>query len=194
MENGRNTDKLAGYVIKLGGLAIILALCFYFKNVLVYIIAAFVVSLIGRPIMQLLRKINIKKRHLPDWLLAVLTIIFIIGFLVLIVTQMIPLVSNIIRDASAIQTSSYFESNPIEKLNEWLIGLFPNLDQDFDITAVLLTQLKELVDFGKVSGIVTRSWRSSKSCRTEAGRSTLARSWRTCRSASASPMNPTPPP
>ena len=154
MENERNTDKLAGYIIKLGGLAIILALCFYFKNVLVYIIAAFVVSLIGRPFMQLLRKISIKKRHLPDWLLAILTILLIIAFLTLIVTQTVPMVSNIIRDASALQNSSYFGSNPIEKLNLWLIGLFPNLGKDFDITAVMMVKLKELVDFGKVSGIV----------------------------------------
>ena len=117
MENERNIDRLAGYVIKLGGLAVILALCLYFKNVLIYIIAAFVVSLIGRPVMQLLRKISIKKRHLPDWLLAVLTIVLIIAFLALIVTQMVPLVSNIIRDASALQNSSYFGTNPIEKLN-----------------------------------------------------------------------------
>ena len=154
MENEKNTEKLAGYVLKLGGLAIILALCFYFKNVLIYIIAAFVVSLIGRPLMQMLRKITIKKRHLPDWLLAVLTIVLIIALLVLIVTQMVPIVSNIIRDASALQNSSYFGSNPIEKLNEWLIGLFPNLGRDFDITAVLLVKLKEMVDFGRVSGIV----------------------------------------
>ena len=154
MENEKNTERLAGYVIRLGGLAIILALCFYFKNVLVYIVAAFVVSLIGRPIMQLLRKISIKKRHLPDWLLAVLTIILIIAFLALIVTQMAPMVSNIIRDASALQNSSYFESNPIEKLNAWLIGLFPNLGRDFDITSVVLVKLREVVDFGKVSGIV----------------------------------------
>lgn len=154
MENEKNTEKLAGYIIKLGGLAIILALCLYFKNVLIYIIAAFVVSLLGRPIMQLLRKIKIKGKHAPDWLLAILSIVLIIAFLVLIVTQMIPMVSNIIRDASAIQNSSYFESNPIDKLNAWLIGLFPNLDQDFDITTVVLIKLKELVDFGKVGGIV----------------------------------------
>ena len=154
MENERNTERLAGYVIKLGGLAIILALCFLFKNVLIYIITAFVVSLIGRPIMQLLRKIRIKKHSLPDWLLAVLTIAFILAFLTLIVTQMVPIVSNIIRDASSIQTSSYFGTNPIEKLNEWLIGLFPNLGSDFDITAVLLTNLRDVVDFNKVSGIV----------------------------------------
>ena len=154
MENEKNTERLAGYVLKLGGLAIVLALCFYFKNVLIYIIAAFVVSLIGRPVMQLLRKISIKKRHLPDWLLAVLTILLIIALLALIVTQMVPIVSNIIRDASSLQDSSYFGSNPIEKLNEWLVGLFPNLGKDFDITTVMLVKLKEVVDFGKVSGIV----------------------------------------
>ena len=56
MENERNTDKLAGYLIKLGGLAIILALCWSFKTVLIYIIVAFVVSMIGRPFMQLLKR------------------------------------------------------------------------------------------------------------------------------------------
>ena len=154
MENERNTDKLAGYIIKLGGLAIVVALCLYFKNVLIYIIAAFVVSLIGRPVMKLLRRIKIKGKPAPDWLLAVLTIVVIIGLLVLIVTQMIPMVSSIVKDASAIQTSTYFESNPIDMLNEWIIGLFPNVGDDFDIAAVLLAKVKELVDFGKVSGIV----------------------------------------
>ncbi len=154
MENERNTDKLAGYIIKLGGLAIVVALCLYFKNVLIYIVAAFVVSLIGRPVMKLLRRIKIKGKSAPDWLLAVLSIVVIIGFLVLIVTQLIPMVSSIVKDASALQTSSYFESNPIDKLNEWIIGLFPNVGPDFDIAAVLLGKVKELADFSKVSGIV----------------------------------------
>ena len=132
----------------------VLALCWYFKNVLIYIIVAFVVSMIGRPLMQLMRKIKIKGKSAPDWLLAILTIVLILLLMALIVTQMIPLVSNIIRDASAIQGSSYFESNPIDQLNDWIISLFPNLDSDFDITAVLLTRLKELVDFNKVSGLV----------------------------------------
>ncbi len=154
MENERNTDKLAGYIIKLGGLAMILALCWYFKNVLIYIIVAFVVSMIGRPLMQLMRKIKIKGRSAPDWLLAVLAILLIFLFIALIITQMIPLVSNIVKDASAIEASSYFESNPIDKVNEWLIGMFPNLGNDFDLSAIILEKIRELFDFGKVSGIV----------------------------------------
>lgn len=154
MENERNTEKLAGYIIKLSGLAIVLALCWYFKNVLIYVIAAFVVSLIGRPVMQLLRKIKIKGRHAPDWLLAILTILIILGLLLLIVTQMIPLISNIVRDTSSLQGSNYFGSDPIGRVNEWLIGMFPNLGQDFDLSALLIMKIREVVDFGRVSGIV----------------------------------------
>lgn len=154
MENERNTERLAGYIIKLGGLAIVAALCWYFSNVLIYIIAAFVVSLIGRPVMQLLRKAKIKGRPAPDWLLAVLTILIIFASLILIVTQMSPLVSKIIKDASAIEASNYFESNPIDQFNLWLIGMFPNLGNDFDLSAIILGKTRELVDFSKVSGIV----------------------------------------
>ena len=152
MENERNTDKLAGYIIKLGGLAMVLALCWYFKNVLIYIIAAFVVSLIGLPITKLLKRIKIKGKRLPEWLLAILTIVFIIAFLVLIITQLIPIASNIVKDASFISSSTYFESNPIDKLNDWLIVMFPNLGQDFDITAILLEKVREVVNFSQVSG------------------------------------------
>jgi predicted PurR-regulated permease PerM len=154
MENERNTDKLAGYIIKLGGLAIILALCWYFKNVLIYIIAAFVISMIGKPFMQLLKKIRIKGKSAPNWLLAIITILIIISLLTLLITQMIPLVSNIVRDASAISDNAHFSSNPIDKVNEWIIGLFPNVSPDFDITAVVLGKLRELVSFSQVSGIV----------------------------------------
>ena len=154
MENERNTDKLAGYIIKLGGLAFVLASCWYFRNVLIYIIAAGVVALLGRPVMRFLRKIKIKGHHAPNWLLALLTILVIILFLLLVVTQMIPLVSSIVKDASAIEGYAYFESNPIDKLNDWLIATFPNLGSDFDITAVIMEKVRDPVDFGKVSGIV----------------------------------------
>ena len=154
MENEKNTEKLAGYLIKLGVLAAILALCWYFKNVLIYIIIAFVVSLIGYPIMTRLRKIKIKGKSAPTWLLTILTIVLIIVLLALLITQIIPLVSNIIHDVSAMSSNTYFESNPIEKLNDWLIATFPSLDRDFDVAALLMTKLKELVSFSKVSDIV----------------------------------------
>ncbi|MBR6879278.1 MAG: AI-2E family transporter [Bacteroidales bacterium] len=154
MENERNVDKLAGYLIKLGGLAIIAAICWYFKNILIYIAVAFVISLIGRPIMKLMRRVSIKGKHVPDWLLAILTIIVIFVFLLLIITQMIPMVSSIIRDALTINTQAFFETNPVERLNEWMVKVFPDLGYDFDLITVILDKLRELVSFSNVSGFV----------------------------------------
>lgn len=154
MEKERNIDKLAGYLIKLGGLAIVAALCWYFRNILVYIAIAFVISLIGRPIIKLLRKVSIKGKHAPDWLLSILTIVAVFAILLLIITQIIPMVSNIIRDASMVNASTYFDSNPIEQLNEWLIGMFPNLGSDFDVVAIIMDKLREIANFSNVSGLV----------------------------------------
>ena len=40
-----------------------------------YIIVAFVVSLIGQPVMRLLRKVRIRGKSAPDGILAILTIL-----------------------------------------------------------------------------------------------------------------------
>jgi len=154
MENEKNTEKLAGYLIKLGVLALILALCWYFKNVLIYIIVAFVVSLVGLPVMTRLKKIKIKGRQAPDWLLTVLTILLILVLLSLLVTQIIPLVTNIIRDVSVMNGASYFGPNPIDTFNDWLIASFPSLSPDFDISVLLLTKLRELASFDQVGTII----------------------------------------
>lgn len=42
----RNMDRLAGWIMKLGVLALICAVCWYFRSVLVYVLVAFVVSLL----------------------------------------------------------------------------------------------------------------------------------------------------
>ena len=80
MENNeRYTDKLAKYMIAAAGLGLVGVLCWYFRSVLAYILIAVVVSLIGKPLMGLLQKITIKGRKAPDWLLAALTLLLVMG-------------------------------------------------------------------------------------------------------------------
>lgn len=155
MENERNVDKLSGYIIKLALFAIVVVLCWYFKNVLIYIAAAFVVSLVGQPIMKVLRKITIKKKPAPDWLLAIVTLLLIFVFLILVITQIIPLVSSIIRDASALNVQSYFAENPLDQVNDWLQATFPSLGKEFDLVTVIIDKLKGAVSLGNVSGFVS---------------------------------------
>ena len=154
MEKERSIDRLARYIIAAGTIAILAWLCWYFKNVLVYIIAAFVVSLIGQPVMKRLRKITVKGKAAPDWLLAILTILVILGALLLVVTQAIPVVTRIVREA-AILNSATSVGNPLDRVNDWIIDLFPGLGPNFDIIDILMDKLKEVTNLSNVTAVIS---------------------------------------
>ena len=150
----RNVDRLAGLVMRLGILAVIVLLCWYFRSVLVYIVIAFVVSLIGQPLMRLMRRVKIRGRSLPDGLLAVLTIILILVGALLFITQFIPVITGIVRDASAINATNVSYNSLIDPVNEWIYGLFPSVGRDFDIVTLLLDKIKEVVNLSNVSSVL----------------------------------------
>ena len=154
MEHNNSINKLADYIIKLAGLAAMVAICCIFSNVLIYILIAVVVSLIGHPIVKLFRKIHIKKFHIPDWISALLAILIIIAFLVLIISVLIPMVVNIINDASAASDSTTSGTSWVDGINQWLIGIFPSLGADFNLITALLDVLTDALSFSGVTGFV----------------------------------------
>ncbi len=154
MEKQSNLEKLAGYLIFLGILAIVCVVCWYFRSVLVYVILAFVVSLISQPLTHLLRKIRIKGKSAPDWLLAILSISIVMAGLILVITQMIPVVTNIIREASVFKDMSLFDNNVSDYVNAWIVGLIPSLGEDYDAVSVLFDYLKGVSSEFSITGIL----------------------------------------
>ena len=147
MEQERSIDRLARYLIIAATLAILAYLCWYFKSVLV-------VSLIGQPVMRLLRKIRVRGKSAPDGLLAILTIVLILGTLILVVTQVIPVVTGIVRDA-AVLNSVTADGNPLDRVNDWIIGLFPGLGPDFNIITILMDKLREVTNLSNVTSVIS---------------------------------------
>ena len=92
----------------------------------------------------------------PDGFLAILTITFILAILLLIVTEVIPIVTKIIRDASFLRTPGEDASGFawLHSLNAWIVSIFPGLDPDFDLIAFLLGELKEIVNVSNVSSVI----------------------------------------
>lgn len=154
MEEERNIDRLAGWIMKLAVLAFMCAICWYFRSVLVYVLAAFVVSLLGHPIMHLLQKIRIRGKALPDTFLAITTIIIILLVLSLVITQLIPVVLHIVRDASVMNAKDVPYNSLLDQLNLWLVGVFPALGPDFDLVAMLLEQIRSVVSVTNVTGLL----------------------------------------
>ena len=152
----RYTDKLAKYILMAAGIFIVGAICWYFKSVIIYILAAVVVSLIAKPVMKLLQKIQIKGRKLPDWFLAAFTLLVIVSLLMAVITMIIPIVSSIVKGISLsnIESAAGQISVPLANLNEMLRNAFPSLGREFKIETALLAEIQKLFDVSKVSSII----------------------------------------
>ena len=155
MEKERSIDRLARYIIIIGTIALAAVICVFFSSVLAYILLAFVVSLIGQPVLRLLRRIKIKGKSAPDALLAVITIIVIFAVLLLLVSQVIPVVSSIVREATlmkAQETTSHYDI--IDQVNRWIVQTLPWVGEDFDGVELLMQKIREVLDLSNISVIL----------------------------------------
>ena len=150
----RKIDRLSGLLYKLCIIGIAGFFCWYFRSVLIYVIIAFVVSLIGKPLKRLLQRIKIKGKSMSDGVSAALSIILIVAVLVLFITQFIPIVGRIIRDAQILNGADIPYNSLLDQFNEWVIGLVPSVGTDFNLVSMLLSKIKEVMNFSNISSVV----------------------------------------
>ncbi len=152
----RYIDKLAKYIMIAAGVAIAGAICWYFRNVIIYMLVAVVVSLISKPIMKLLQRISVRGRRLPDWFLAAFTLLSVLLLLMTVVSMIIPIVSSIVKgiSMSSIEGAAAQISVPLSHFNEFLRNTFPTLGHDFRIETALMTELQKLFDVSRLSSFI----------------------------------------
>ena len=154
--NERYVDKLAKYILLAAGLALIGGICWYFKNVIIYILIAVVISLISKPIVNLLKRVSIKGHRLPDWFLAAFTLIAVTAITMAAITMIFPIVTGIIKGISltSIENAAGQISAPLASFNDLMRSTFPNLGPEFRIETALLIELQKMLDVSKVSSII----------------------------------------
>ena len=157
MENTeRYTDKLAKYILVAAGIAIISVICWYFRSVITYILAAVVVSLVAKPLVGLMQKVRIKGKKAPDWLLAAMALILVIGILLSIITGIVPIVSSIVKGISLanIENTAKSVAIPLSEFNEFLRTRFPDLGNGFRIEVALIQELQKMFDPSAFSSFI----------------------------------------
>lgn len=149
----RYVDKLAKYILVAAGIAIAGGICWYFRNVLVYILIAVVVSLVAKPVVGLLQKIHIKGHKAPDWILAVISLLIVMGVISSIIVGIIPIVGNILKDISLvnIENAAKGVAVPLSELNIFLRSIFPNLGDGFRIEVAILQEMQKVFDISTFS-------------------------------------------
>lgn len=152
----RYTDKLAKYILLAAGIAIISAICWYFRSVIAYILAAVVVSLVAKPLVSLMQKLRIKGRKAPDWFLAAMALILVIGILLAIITGIVPIVSSIVKGISLanIENTAKSVAIPLSEFNEFLRTRFPDLGSGFRIEVAMIQELQKMFDPSAFSSFI----------------------------------------
>ena len=157
MENEvRYTEKLAKYILIAAGAAIILGLCWFFRDIIAYILAAVVVSLIAKPLVKAMKKVSIKGKHAPDWLLAALALILVLACFLTFAYIVVPIAGGIIKNISLgnIETSVKSIAGPLADLNAFLTQTFPRLGEDFRIEVAVVQEMQHMVNLSQFSSLI----------------------------------------
>jgi len=156
------TEKLSRVILVGIYLTVAFFLLKYFGSVVGYIVLAFVVSLIAKPLMGLLRKIKIKKKSIPDAVLTIISLLLIFSVLGGIVAGLFPVIKNLVTNITSVSTEANIGSVSfyLANFNELLRDTF-HLAPDFKIEVVILDNLSSIFSFnlfGSVIGTVASTF------------------------------------
>jgi len=110
------------------GIVLLLACVWYFRSIVVYILVSGVLSIMGRPLVDLFCRIRIWGWSFPRALSALITLIIIWGVIIMFFVIFIPLVTTQINYFSTIDSGKIVQlvENPVNKLE----NLFSTFNQD----------------------------------------------------------------
>lgn len=148
-------NKIISFIKPIAGILAVGALIYFFPDIFLYFAIAIILSMLGRPLCEMLKKIHIKKFHIGDSLSAILTMIVMLSIMSLIFLFIIPLVNKEIMILSNIDTDAivaYFEK-PIEKIYNLLIQ-YNIIRPEEDILETVEAKIYSFANWDNIRSIV----------------------------------------
>lgn len=148
-------EKLITFIKPIAGILAIAALIYFFPDIFMYFAIATILSIIGRPLCDVLKKFHIKKFHLGSSVSAVLTMLAMFLLFSLLFLIIIPLVNKEISILSNIDTKAiveYFEK-PLEQIYNLLIQ-YNIIRPEEDLLKVVEGRLYSIINWDNLSSIV----------------------------------------
>jgi len=130
----------------------LIACAWYFRSIVVYILVSGVLSIMGRPLVDLFSRISIRKWSFPRTLAALLTLVIIWGLIILFFVIFIPLITKQINYFSTIESDKIVQlvERPIKFIEDLIRSLNRNMNVDFSIKEFFNDKLSEILDVDKV--------------------------------------------
>lgn len=130
------------------GVIIFMFLLWYFRSIVVYVLVAGVLSVMGRPLVDMLSRIRIGKWNFPRILSALLTLSVIWGLIALFLYIFIPLLARQINYLSTIDGSKIVEliEGPVKKIEELVTALNPDISGKLSVTDYIASKIEGVLN------------------------------------------------
>jgi predicted PurR-regulated permease PerM len=135
---------------------LLLAAAWYFRSIVVYILVSGVLSIMGRPLVDLFSRIRIRKWSFPRTIGALITIIIIWGMIILFFIIFIPLITKQINYISTIDSDKIVQlvQRPISFIEDFIRSFNRNMSGDFSVQEFINQKLSDILDVEEVKGFL----------------------------------------
>lgn len=136
------------------GLLFVVFLMWYFHTIVFYILAAAVIALIGKPLVRLIRKIEIFGKQVPMWLASALTLLVVGIFGLSLAGALIPILIDKLNFLASYDPDEFMEMlrKPMNEVEVAINSLLP--EPNFSIKSVIANQIKPILSSDVIGNAV----------------------------------------
>lgn len=138
------------------GVVLLLAAAWFFRNIVVYILVSGVLSIMGRPLVDLFCKIRIRKWNFPRALGALLTLLIIWGVIIMFFVIFIPLVTKQINYFSTIpsETIVQYIQKPLERIESIFKSVNKDIGNDVSLYAYFTKKVSDVLNINMIQNFL----------------------------------------
>ncbi len=138
------------------GILLLLAIAWFFRNIVVYILVSGVLSIIGRPLVDLICRVRIGKWFFPRTLSALLTLAVLWGLIILFFVIFIPLITKQINYFSTIDSEKIVQliAGPINKVENLFRAFNKDITSDLTIQDYIVKKVSGVLSIKMVQNIL----------------------------------------
>ena len=143
-------------ILIFSAVVLLIAAAWYFRNIVVYILVSGVLSIMGRPLVDLFCRIRIRKWAFPRALAALLTLLFIWGIIVLFFWIFVPLVTHQINYFSTIDSEKIVQliEDPLTKFENLIRSLNKNLSADVSLQDYFAGKVSDVLNINMIQNFL----------------------------------------
>ena len=160
MSNNQNNLTVQTFLRWVMGLSFAVAIGFvlwYFREVVVYILASAVFAIVGRPLVRLLSKVKIGRFTVPRWLAATVTLMLLWVVIGGLMSLIVPLIAGKIYELSSLDLRSALEGveAPLMRLQNYISTIFVMPETHFSLSEVIVSTLRQFLNYDTVNSVVS---------------------------------------